>query len=69
MSGLPTYNFTLSIGYSGAEHEGEFTIEEFGYNLDEWSALGAEEREKVIWREWTEWTNNYIDGGPHLIEN
>jgi hypothetical protein len=50
--------FTLSIGYSGANHEDEFTLEELGYD-----PKVDKDLEAFLEKEWKEWSANFIDGG------
>lgn len=50
--------FTLSIGFAGAEHREELTLESLGYEPDVDKDL-----DKFLEETWNEWSNNYIDGG------
>ncbi len=50
--------FTLSIGYSGAGYEDEFTLEELGYDLEVHQDLDS-----FLEQEWKEWSANFIEGG------
>lgn len=50
------YLFTLSIGYSGAEHREVFDVE-FEDGATE------EQMDKELESSWSEWARNYIDGG------
>ena len=63
-----TYKFTLSIGYAGAEHEEEMTIEDMDYTEPEWETLTEDEREEKLEEYWKDWSNNYIEGGWEIIE-
>ena len=61
---MPKIKVTLSIGYPGATHEDEFDIDD-----EDWEACETEEqKEELMWEYWKEWANNYIDGGPEVIE-
>ena len=57
-----TYRFTLSIGYPGAIHEDEITVEEIGYSDREWNNLSEQEREDELEEYWKDWISNFIDG-------
>ncbi|MCC2453313.1 DUF7167 family protein [Bacillus cereus] len=50
--------FTLGIGYHGANHKDEFTLDQLGYDpkIDK-------DLEAFLEQEWKEWSANYIDGG------
>lgn len=50
--------FTLSIGYQGATHEAEFTLEELGFDPE----TGGDPA-PFLEQEWKEWSANFIDGG------
>ncbi|MGE7880343.1 DUF7167 family protein [Peribacillus muralis] len=50
--------FTLSIGYQGATHDDEFTLDQLGIDPET-----NEDIESLIEQEWKDWSANYIDGG------
>ncbi|EOW9527463.1 DUF7167 family protein [Bacillus cytotoxicus] len=50
--------FTLGIGYHGANHKDEFTLEQLGYDPKIYKDLEA-----FLEQEWKEWSANFIDGG------
>lgn len=56
--------FTLSIGYAGANHEDEFTLDELGYDPKTDTDL-----EKFLEQEYIEWRGNFLDGGWRLKED
>ncbi len=62
------YKFTLGIGYAGAGHEEGMTVDDMGYTDEEWNELSEEQRESELQENWTDWSNNYIDGGWEIIK-
>lgn len=52
--------FTLSIGYISASRKEVVDMDFEGMSQDE--------IEEEIDEAWKEWAWNYIDGGPHIIE-
>ena len=62
---MPQIRVTLSIGFSGAKHSDILDIDDV-----EWSACETEvQRDDLMAEYWTDWSNNYIDGGYWLIES
>ena len=59
---VPTYRFTLSIGFAGAGHEEEVEVPLDEYNPETDDAY-------ILEAIWFEWAGNYIDGGFTLIED
>lgn len=66
---MTTYNFTLSIGFSGAIQQEEFTVEDMGLTQNEWNKLNEDTKNKILQQEWKEWINDYIDGGWKEIKD
>jgi len=61
---MPKLKVTLGIGYPTATHEDIIEIDD-----TEWAECETdEEREDLINSYWTDWSNNYIDGGADIIE-
>lgn len=58
---VPTYLFTLGIGFPGTTHEEEVEVP-----LDEYNP--ETDDEYILEAIWFEWAGNYIDGGFTLIE-
>ncbi len=65
---MTSYQFTLTIGYPGATHEEEMTIEEMDFNEVEWEELTEDEREKVLQENWEAWSSNFIEGGWEITQ-
>jgi len=61
---MPEIKVTLSIGFAGATHEDVIEIDD-----DEWNYCKTEkERNDLMYDYWKDWSGNYIDGGPELID-
>lgn len=50
--------FSLSIGYPGADHNDEFTLEELGYDPEKHTDIEA-----FLETEYIDWRGNFLDGG------
>lgn len=55
------YELTLSIGYSQADITEEVTLEDLGYDLDEWISLSEIEQTQILDDYIKEWSFNYIE--------
>jgi hypothetical protein len=62
------YEFTLGIGFVGAEHKEEFTLDDMGYTQEEWDKLEDKDKEEELRTNWNDWSNNYIDGGWDIVK-
>ncbi len=62
-----TYKFTLSIGYPSANREDEMTVEQIGYDEQEWADLSKEDKDSELQEAWNDWSTNYIEGGWETI--
>ncbi|MBT6052877.1 MAG: hypothetical protein HOG49_39250 [Candidatus Scalindua sp.] len=60
---MTSYKLTLSIGYVNGNREEEITVEDMGYTEEEWDELTPEEKDLKLEAHWTDWSNNYIEGG------
>ena len=61
---MPKLKVSLSIGWANSKQEEIIDICE-----TEWSECETdEEREKLIEGYWTDWSNNYIDGGAYIVD-
>jgi hypothetical protein len=61
---MPKLKVSLSIGYAGARRDDVIEIDD-----DDWNDCDTEEdREKLIDEYWTDWSQQYIDGGAEIVE-
>ena len=61
---MPKLKLSLSIGFANAEQKETIDICE-----TEWSECETdEERDRLIDGYWTDWSNNYIDGGAWIVD-
>lgn len=61
---MRTYQYTLSIGFHGAEHE---DVREF--DDKELEGMTEEEIEKYVEEDYLTWRGNYLDGWFRRIDN
>ena len=61
---MPKIKVTLSIGIANAIQTGFVDIPDEDWNDHE----TEEEKQKLMDSYWQDWANNYIDGGPSLVE-
>jgi len=59
--GVYTFKFNLSIGLAVASHEAIITVEEMGWESEEWDAMSEEQREAQLEENLKEWASNYVE--------
>jgi len=59
--GIYSYQFSLSIGFSGAEQLRTFHISEAGLDDDEWDALSEEDRREALDESLQDWRAGLIN--------
>jgi hypothetical protein len=55
-----TFRIKVSIGYSSTR-QAEITLDDLGYEEEEWEALPVSDRNDVLYEYTKEWANDYIE--------
>jgi hypothetical protein len=63
-----SYKFIVGVGLSNCNQEEIITVEELGFNDDEWLRLSSDEQDRELDDFINEWVFEYIDSGWEKVD-